>query len=87
MWCWVVLLAIFYGRSCKERSCEKSLGKKFDSPSAEQDLDPHSHQSPNLSQSLEHTLSLYSCGTEWRRTNKFTRDKRKRGKQAKKKKT
>lgn len=47
---------------------KKSLGKKFDSPSAEQGLDPHSHQSQNLSQSLEHTLSLYSGGTERKQT-------------------
>lgn len=51
----------------------------LDSPSAEQDLDPHSHQSQNQSQSLGYTLSLYSCGTGWRRTNTFTRDQRKWG--------
>lgn len=59
---WDAPIDVILGCSFTFAYCLKEV--VCDSPSAEQDLDPHSHQSQNRSPSLEQTLSLYSYETE-----------------------
>lgn len=58
-----------YKRKCGQHNTKELV---FYSLSAKPDLHHHFHHSPNLSRSLEQTLSLYSSGTEKGEIRRYT---------------